>query len=124
MPIDAKDMVPSLWDVQAKPSPTNTWPLGSPSLAWSNLYLGPNGANAFDPTSGNIGFYARTAAEIAAGVTPSNYSFLPGDVRRYGAKVDGSTDDTGAITTALMLAGSAAGVHAPEGTVKGVQGTC
>ena len=29
--------------------------------------------------------YARTAAEIAAGVTPSDYSHPPGDIRRFGA---------------------------------------
>jgi hypothetical protein len=96
MPIDAKDLVPSLWDVQSKPSPTNTWPLGSPSLAWSNLYLGPNGANAFDPTTGNIGYYARTAAEIAAGVTPTNYVYPSGHLWRYGNVSSG-----GDITTAL-----------------------
>lgn len=39
----------------------------------------------------------RTPAEIAAGVTPVNYAYPPGDVRRYGAKCDGVTDDTAAI---------------------------
>lgn len=45
--------------------------------------------------------YARTASEIAAGVTPTNYAYLPGDVRRYGAVGDGSTDDFAAIQAAL-----------------------
>lgn len=44
--------------------------------------------------------YARTAAETAAGVTPSNYAYEPGDVRRYGAAGDGSTDDTAAFERA------------------------
>ena len=39
----------------------------------------------------------RTAAEIAAGVTPTNYAYPPGDARRYGAKGDASTDDTTAL---------------------------
>ena len=45
--------------------------------------------------------YARTAAEIAAGVTPVNYEYVPGDVRRYGAVGDSSTDDSSAIQNAL-----------------------
>ena len=45
--------------------------------------------------------YAQTSAESAAGVTPTNYQYKPGDVRRYGAVGNGSTDDTTAITNAL-----------------------
>lgn len=41
--------------------------------------------------------FPRTAAEIAAGVTPTNYGYEPGDVRRYGAVLDGATDDTAAL---------------------------
>jgi hypothetical protein len=37
--------------------------------------------------------YPQTAAEIAAGVTPTDYGYAPGDVRRYGAVGDG-TDET------------------------------
>lgn len=66
--------------------------------------------------------YPRTAAEIAAGVTPVNYAYVPGDIRRYGAKIDGSTDDTAAVQTAIDLAGSA--VHAPTGQILGVKGLC
>lgn len=40
--------------------------------------------------------------EIAAGVTPSNYSYAPGNVFRYGAKGDGVTDDSGAINQAAL----------------------
>lgn len=48
--------------------------------------------------------YKRTAAEIAAGVTPTNYAYLPGDVRRYGAVSGGSgaTNRT-AIQAALSI---------------------
>ena len=46
-------------------------------------------------------YIVRTTAEISASVTPSDYSYEPGDVRRYGAVGDGSTDNTTAIQNAL-----------------------
>ena len=48
--------------------------------------------------------YARTAAEIAAGVTPTNYSYPPGDVRRYGGDPTGVNDSTAAVQNALNVA--------------------
>lgn len=48
--------------------------------------------------------YPRTAAEIAAGVTPTLYFYPPGDVRRYGAVGDGITDDSFAFQQALSVA--------------------
>jgi len=54
--------------------------------------------------------YSRTAAEIAAGVTPTNYAYptIPYiDPRRYGAKGDGVTNDTTALQTALNVAAKA-----------------
>lgn len=71
------------------PSPTNTWNLGSPSNTWANgyfgteIFVGPNLLPVFDAVSGNIGGFARTAIEIAAGVTPLNLSYAPGSVFRY-----------------------------------------
>jgi hypothetical protein len=47
--------------------------------------------------------YARTAYEIAAAVTPTHYGYLPGDVHRYGAVGDGTTDDTAAIRRAVSV---------------------
>lgn len=44
--------------------------------------------------------YPQTTAEQSAGVTPVNYSYAPGDVRRYGADLDG-TDDALALTNAI-----------------------
>lgn len=49
--------------------------------------------------------YPRTAAEISAGVTPTNYAYPPGDVRRYGAVGDDSTDCTAAIQAAISVGG-------------------
>lgn len=48
-----------------------------------------------------IGSFARTAAEILAGVTPVNYTYAPGDVRRYGADPTGATDSATAFATAF-----------------------
>jgi parallel beta-helix repeat protein/putative cofactor-binding repeat protein len=39
----------------------------------------------------------QTAAEVAASVTPTNFEFPQGDVRRYGAVLDGTTDDSAAL---------------------------
>ena len=54
-------------------------------------------------TASSVGqaLYPRTDEEITASVIPSLYQYAPGDVRRYGAVGNGSTDDSGAITTAI-----------------------
>lgn len=65
----------------------------------------------------------RTAAEIAAGVTPVNYSYPVTDPRRFGAKIDGATDDTVAIQNWINLAGTPA-IHAQQVLLQGVGGTC
>lgn len=46
----------------------------------------------------------RTPAEVAAGVYPINSAYPPGDVRRYGAVGDGSTDCAAAIQSAVNVA--------------------
>ena len=45
--------------------------------------------------------FTRTPAEIAAGVTPSNYSYPPGSPRRFGAVGNGTTNDTTAVQNAI-----------------------
>lgn len=60
--------------------------------------------------------FNRTAAEIAASVTPTNYGYPPGDVRRYGADPTGTVDATTAFTNA-QLSGNVL-VRAPAGTYK------
>jgi hypothetical protein len=60
-------------------------------------------------TQGAIGLalYPRTAAEISASVTPSDYGYPPGDVRRYGATTSG--DNSTAFTSAYAQAAQAGG---------------
>ena len=49
-----------------------------------------------------LALYPITAAEVAAGVTPTDYGYKPGDVRRYGFNGDsGTTDNTSAFQAAL-----------------------
>lgn len=90
------------------PSITNTFTLGTPTITFANAYFGPNGAPVFDPVSGNIGYYARTAAEIAASVTPVNYAYAPGDSRRLAPDTTGATDVTVKLQNLLDVAGIAA----------------
>lgn len=45
--------------------------------------------------------YPRTDAETTAAVTPTDYSYPPGDVRRYGADLTGATDSRDAIQDAI-----------------------
>jgi hypothetical protein len=55
----------------------------------------------------------RTPAEVAAGVTPVNYAYPPGDVRRYGVVGDGVANDTAAFAAAFSVGGV---VTVPQGT--------
>lgn len=48
-----------------------------------------------------ISLWPRTAAEISAGVTPTNYAYQPYTPERYGAVGDGSTNDTVAVQAAF-----------------------
>lgn len=107
MPTDANTLIPSLWATLQQPAPTNTWPLGSPSLAWSNLYLGAGGIPVLDPTSGIIGYYPPTTAETAAasanGVTLRPV-FPYGAMRRYGMDPTGVADSHPGLLAATASA--------------------
>ena len=78
--------------------------LGSPT----GSALGPGTLNAATGVYVNgtpVPTYPQTAAEIAAGVTPTNYGYPPGDARRYGASGAGyPTDDTTALQNAINVA--------------------
>ena len=80
------------------PAADNTYSLGSPSAAWSQLYLGANHAPALN--GGIVGYWPQTAAEFAAGVTPTNLQYQSGNVLRYGLVGDGVTDNSAALVNA------------------------
>jgi hypothetical protein len=52
---------------------------------------------------GSVTFYPRNAVEIAAGVFPTNYSYPPYNVIRYGADPTRTTDSTAAVQTCVNL---------------------
>lgn len=56
---------------------------------------------AIAPTADRI----RSASEIAAGVVPVNYAYPVGHILRYGAVLDGSTDDSTAVQHWLNVGG-------------------
>lgn len=85
------------------PAVTNSVDLGSVTLSWRNVYVGPNNAPVLDTVSGNIGYIARTAVEIAAGVTPTNFWYPEGDLRRYGGDPLGVADASVAWQQAINV---------------------
>lgn len=59
--------------------------------------------------------FGRTAGEIAAGVTPTNYAYFEGDIRRYGA-LTAAVDNSAAINAALLVsANGGAAAYIPPG---------
>lgn len=80
------------------PSADNQFSLGNASFRFANgyfatqLYVGS--ANTPILNGGIVGYIPRTAAEIAAGVTPANYGYPFGHAWRYGVQDNGSTSDT------------------------------
>jgi hypothetical protein len=65
----------------------------------------------------NTAHESRTRAESEAGITPSDPRYAPGDVRRYGARGDGLTNDVPAFQAAIDVARRAnrANVYGPAG---------
>ena len=57
--------------------------------------------NPLTQSTAGAALYPQTTGEAAAGVTPTYYYYPPGNVLRYGAAGDGSTDDTTAFQAAL-----------------------
>ena len=65
--------------------------------------------------------YVQTAAEIAAGVSPTDTSYEAGDLRRYGGVGDGATNNNAAFTNAnaaAAVAGGTSSIHIPAGDFK------
>lgn len=84
---------------------------GTPLESDDNLPFSP-----FDQASVGLALYPRTAAEIAATVTPTNYAYVAGDVRRYGAVGDGSTSDQTAFANAALVSATHEMVIPPAST--------
>lgn len=86
-------------------------------------YSAPNGTGTLHWTKDDIDalaassigalLYPRTAAEVSASVMPSDYTYPPGDVRRYGA-VSAAADVTAAFASAAVLADDH-GMYIPAG---------
>jgi hypothetical protein len=85
------------------------------STAFPSLVIGsPTGGNEGAGTVNATGLFvngvaaatviARTTAEIAAGVAPTNYTYAEGDFLRYGADPTGATFSDTAINNAIAVA--------------------
>lgn len=97
----------------------------SPISNWLDKFVYINASGIPEPatavevdalTQATIGstLYPQTAAELAAGVTPTNYYYPPGNVLRYGTNaVPGTTNMSVAIQAALT---STHTVYIPAGT--------
>ena len=94
------------------PAPTT----GLTPGAYANKYLSfDNNGNPIPAALTSVGtltaqiigalVYPRTTAEINAGVTPTTNVYPQGDPRRYGAALDGATDDTGALNNWAKVGG-------------------
>ena len=76
--------------------------LGSFARTWRHVAMGILAER--DVLTETLIRYEQTTAESTAGVAPTNYRYLPGNIRRYGAVVNGTTDDSAALRKALDLA--------------------
>jgi hypothetical protein len=100
----------------------------SPTSAWAEKYLYfdengvPEPATAIETTvltQSVIGetLYPRTTAEVNVGVTPTNYFYPQGNVKRYGAVGNGVASDTTAVQRAINVASNDnSSVYIPAGT--------
>lgn len=93
---DTSGLFPAVW-LSANVSYDITCKNSAGATQWTAL----NYSDALLRSEVGAALYPQTAAEIAAGVTPTDYAHEPGDVRRYGFTGDGSTDNTTAFQNAL-----------------------
>lgn len=96
------------------PATDNLYTLGSPAFSFANLYLGSGDAAAYNTASGNIGYWKQTAAEAAAGVVPTDFTYYPGNMLRYGI-VPNNAGLAGANTTAIKALFAPAFANGPQG---------
>lgn len=86
----------------------------TPISSWFNKYMSFDSTGKPTPaelvtgtiTGPIIGalLFPRTQAEIDAGVTPTNYAYKAYDLPRYGAAIDGATNDGTAVRNWLLAA--------------------
>lgn len=86
---------------------------GEFSRTWRHVPIGTLAERDNVPAS--LIRYDIIAAETSAGVTPTNYSYPPGDIRRYGAVGDDSTDNDEAVSRWLSIGGD---LLIPAGTFR------
>ncbi len=89
-------------------------PASYASDALSVTFTPSSGAAETDLQTFLRAIYQRTAAEIAASVTPTNYYYPYGDIRRYGGVADGATPNQTALATALLAVGADGTVYIPQ----------
>src|SRR5690606_8440914 len=61
-------------------------------------------------------YFSLTSVEQSAGVTPSDFSYPQGDIRRYGGVGNGITDESAAVVTWLNVGMQGVPLYLPEGT--------
>lgn len=86
----------------------DTDPPSSPIYSVDNISPNITGATLTAALIGSV-LYPRILAEIAAAVTPTNFVYPPGDVRRYGAVLNGVTNDQAALVAAYAQGGQSGG---------------
>lgn len=90
-------------------------PNGTGNQIWQATYV--NGLQvSLTQAAIGLALYPQTAAEFAAGVTPTNYAYAPQWLQRYGWKGDGATDDAPAWNAALLAYGGQA-IYVPNPSV-------
>jgi len=62
--------------------------------------------------------YPQSSAEAAAGITPTNYQYAPGNVDRYGTYTNSSTDFSTAVQAAFTLSQSHVATFTPFRTYR------
>jgi hypothetical protein len=104
------------------PSTSNVYTLGNSSFSWQNIYVGNPPGAIYNATANLVGYYGTTAAEIALGITPTNFQFPGGypwvDPQRYGGDPTNTVDSTTAVQTALNVANHIGGTMLLAGLYK------
>jgi hypothetical protein len=78
---------------------------GATQLASRDNYYPP----ISDQASLGAALYPQTTAELAAGITPTNYVFKMFDIRRYGADPTGTNNSDTALASAISVCGTTGG---------------